>query len=118
MNLVNLISSLHKDDKAILKMAIDRKHLSAFLKYLEDFKGDLINVKLTLIISPLFFEKDENTGERVFNKIKAMKAVKDLTGIAHIGRLKDFIEGNGTIDVYEKEMKALEQIGIGVEIVE
>ena len=57
MNFVNMISSLNKDDKAVLKMAIDRKHLSAFLKYLEEFKVDFFKVKAVSFPS-IFYEFD------------------------------------------------------------
>ena len=119
MNLVNMISSLHTEKKAILKMAIDRKHLSAFLKYLEEFKGDFFKVKLTMVISPAFFEFDETEGKRVYLKIKTLKAIQETLAHHpyHLRELKDFVDYNGTLDMTEGDMKQLKKIGIHTEIV-
>lgn len=119
MNLVNLISSVHKDDKAILKMAIDRKHLSAFLKYLEEFNGAFLKVKAVSFPST-FYEFDENTGKNEFKKVKTMKAIRDSTYHVEydLGKFKDFVEMNGTLGMIESDIQRLKDIGIKVEIVD
>lgn len=120
MNLVNLIFSLHKDDKAILKMAIDRKHLSAFLKYLEDFQGAFMKVKAVSFPSN-FYNFDENTGKNEFMKIKTMKCVRDISSNplkCGLRELKDFVEMNGTLEMIEADIQTLKDIGFVLEIVE
>ena len=119
MNLIRMISSLNKEDKAIIKLSIDRKHLSAFMKYMQDFKGDFIKVKVTNVNSPCFYGFDEFEGGTVFLKIKTMAAVKDILN-RHPGlkELKEFVEGTGILEMYQHEIDALNQIGIGTEIVD
>ena len=119
MNLVNLISSVHKDDKAILKMAIDRKHLSAFLKYLEEFNGAFLKVKAVSFPST-FYEFDENTGNVEFMKMKAIRDIKNTIPnlSATLSEAKDFVEMNGSLEMLESDIQRLKDIGIKVEIVD
>lgn len=119
MNLVNLISSLHKDDKVILKMAIDRKHLSAFMKYLEDFKGAFLKVK-AVSFHANFYEFDENTGKLEFMKMKAIRDIKNTIPSlsATLSEAKDFVEMNGILEILESDIQRLKEIGIKVEIVD
>ena len=119
MNLVNMISSLNKDDKAILKMAIDRKHLSAFLKYLEEFKVDFFKVKAVSFPS-IFYEFDENTGKNEFKKIKTMKCIRDISSNplkCGLKELNDFVEMNGILEMIESDIQVLKDIGFVLEIV-
>lgn len=114
MNHIRLISSLHKDENVILKMAIGREHLSAFLKYLEDFKGGFFKVKLN-DLSCVFYEEEEN-GETRYLKIKVMRYIRDAcSSIKYdLKSLKDFVEHCGTLEMSGEDMKALEKIGIHV----
>ena len=126
MNLVNLISSLHKDDKAILKMAIDRKHLSAFLKYLEDFQGDIE-------MKTCYFREVTNgnlmylpaTGLHEMDKIKTIKKIRECMehlpttySIQGLRLLKDFVEKNGSLKLDERAIKNFKEAGIEVNWIE
>lgn len=118
MNLIRMISSLNKKDKAIIKLSVERKHLSAFMKHMQDFKGDFIKVKVTNVNSPCFYGFDEFEGENVFLKIKAMAAVKQICNNAPLINLKEFVEGTGILEMHQHEIDDLNQIGIGTEIVD
>ncbi len=117
MNLVNIASSLNSGNKAVLKIFIDRKHLSAFLQYLEEFKGGFLKVKLVSVNSPRFYEFDENEGKQVFRKITAIRHIKDRAtdNSYSILQLKDFVEYNGTLDMTVGDMKKLEDLGFVLE---
>ena len=120
MSLVNMISSLNKDDKAILKMAIDRKHLSAFMEHIQAFKGAFLKVKLVVVVSTDFFEFDETEGKRVYLKIKTMKAIKDNAkdNTYSLRELKEFTEYTGALYMTEGDMKRIEALGMCCEIVD
>lgn len=120
MSLVNMISSLNKDDNAILKMAIDRKHLSAFLKHLEEFKGAFMKVKLISIVGSMFYEFSEEEGKQVFRKIHAIIAIKrDAKDNDYsLMEVRNFVEKNGTLNMTVGDMKKLEDLGFVLEEVE